>query len=67
MRFAPLRTARVKAGFRVAEIAQAAGRSLGWVYALERGLVTPSRMDAEAIAKLLRVKPEDLFSSIREA
>ena len=66
IRFEPVRKARIDAGITVAVVAQAADKTGGWVGALERGLVTPSRADAERIAALFGVDVETLFSRIRE-
>ena len=66
MYFETVRTARLSAGLPVAAVAQAAGRSIGWVYALERGLLTPARSDAEKIAELLNADVGELFSRLRE-
>ena len=66
MRFESVRKRRLDAGLPVAALAQAAGRTIGWVYSLERGLVAPSRADAEKIADLLSADVDQLFSRIRE-
>lgn len=66
MKFEPVRSARETAGLPLAAIAQATGHSLGWVYQLERSLVSPRRHDAEAIARLLGKAADELFSKIRE-
>ena len=65
MRFEPVRHARLDRGLSVAEVAQAANRSLGWIYAVERGLITPGREEAKAIATLLGAEVKDLFRRIR--
>lgn len=68
LQFDPIRQARLSAGFSMAEVAQAADRSLGWIYALERGLVKPGRPQAEAVARLLDKSVEELFGNeVREA
>jgi len=66
MRFENLRDVRLRAGFSLAEVAQAAGHSIGWVWQVERGLLRPARGDAEEIAALLDTQPEELFGRIRE-
>ncbi len=44
-----------------ADIAQVADKSMTWVYNMERGVVTPTRKDADAIAALLGVTTKELF------
>ena len=66
IRFEGIRKARIAAGLSMAEVAQAAGKSIGWVYAAERGLLAPSQEDAEAIARLIGKPTERLFSRLRK-
>ena len=66
MRFESVRKRRLHAGLPVAALAQVAGRTIGWVYSLERGLVAPCRADAQKIADLLDADVDQLFSRIRE-
>lgn len=65
MRFEPVRGARIDAGLPQAALAQAIGRSLGWVYAVERGLTRPNQADAATIARMLGRPVEDLFTRVR--
>ena len=66
MRFEPVRKARIARGLPAAAVAQTADRSLGWVYAVERGLITPGRKEADAVATLLDTEADALFSRVRE-
>ena len=66
MKFARVRGARLDAKMAMADIAQVTDKSMTWVYNLERGIVTPTREDAEAMAALLGVGADDLFEKIRE-
>lgn len=64
--FTKVREARLASKEPMVAVAQAAGHSIGWVYALERGTVVPSRSDAEAIAELLEVPVAELFERVRD-
>ena len=65
MVFEPIRKARIEAGYPTALLAQAVRRSLAYVYQVERGILVPSREDAEALAALFDATPEELFTRIR--
>ena len=67
MRFGKVRSARLSAGVPLAALAQETGRSISYFYALERGLTTPTRPDAEKIAQVLGVPVEELFERVRES
>ncbi len=66
MNFMPVRHKRLEEGLSVAAVAQTARRSMGWVYALERGVLTPGRTEAEAIARLLDTEIDALFPRVRD-
>ena len=66
MRFENVRAKRIEAQLPAVAVAQAANRSLAWVYAVERGVLSPSLEDAEKVASLLESRPDELFSVIRE-
>ncbi len=66
MRFENVRRVRRARGLPAAAVAQAAGKSLGWWYSVERGLTAPCRADAEAIAEVLDADADTLFAKIRD-
>ena len=66
VQFEPVRERRLQVGKSVVTVAQAAGKSLSWAQQVERGLIIPSRKDAESIAAFLDSSPEALFSRVRD-
>lgn len=58
---ADLRALRKARGLTLADLAQAMGRSVGWVSQVERDISEPSITDLRAFAKLLDVSVSSLF------
>lgn len=66
MQFEAVRQARIDAGKTQAEVVKEVGHGLAWIYAIERGITTPSLEDADKIAEFLGVDDSTtLFSRIR--
>jgi transcriptional regulator with XRE-family HTH domain len=55
--------ARIQRGFTQAELAQKLGRSQAWVCQLECGLIQPDDLEVALVCRLLRVRPDEIFSN----
>jgi DNA-binding XRE family transcriptional regulator len=64
--YEPVRNVRIRNGISQLRLAQTARRSVAWFQHVEAGCLTPSREDAEKIARLLGRPVEDLFTRTRE-
>ncbi len=58
---AALKAARIRSGLTQKDLAEAIGKYQPWVSFVENGRMFPTKSEAAEIAKVLRVKTQELF------